>query len=89
MSQPTLVANDANKLQSNMPPMAVVLGVTLAAAAVASANVNSSLETAESQAIEGGGQIDNVSVEHDENDDRHNNVSEEIEYQLFDIDDPG
>ena len=74
-------------------PSAALLAVTLAAAAasvsVVAANVNSSSETAESQTIESGDQIYNVSENYDAYDDRHNDVSEEVEYEIYEIDDPG
>ena len=61
----------------------------LAAAPLVTANVNSSSETTESQSMESDEQIYYVSEEYDDYDDRHNNISDEMEYQIIEIDDPG
>ena len=77
-----------------MPP-AALLAVTLAAASlsVVTADVNSTLETAEDQTIESHDQIHNVSVDFDAYDEHLNEVSEEeegnVEYQIYEIEDPG
>ena len=64
-------------------PSAAVLAIIMASAVVCAlaANVNSSSETAESDL-----HIHNVTQE-DEYDD-HQDITEELEYQIYEIDDP-
>ena len=65
-------------------PSAAVLALMLASAVVCAlaANGNSSSETADSDL-----RIHNV-TEEDEYDDHQNDISEELEYQIYEIDDP-
>ena len=65
-------------------PSAAVLAIMMASAAVSAvaANVNSPSETAESDL-----HTHNVTQE-DEYDDHQTDISEELEYQIYEIDDP-